>query len=130
MNKPIFTILLLLIFCSELDAQKLYGVVRDDNGSLLPYASIVIKGTSSGVTANNKADYSFFLPPGKYILVCQHVGYESIEKSVELSADMELNFTLHKQQLLLKELIIKSGEDNPAYEIIRQAIKKRNYYNN
>ena len=130
MNKSILLILLLSIFFSALNAQKIYGVVRDDNGNLLPYASIVIKGTSSGVTANNKADYSFSLPPGKYILVCQHVGYESIEMSVDLSADMELNFTLHKQQLLLKELIIKSGEENPAYEIIRQAIKKRTFYNN
>ncbi len=33
------------------------------------------------------------------------------------------------QGLTLDEVIIKKGED-PAYEIIRQAIKKRSYYNN
>ena len=42
--------------------------------------------------------------------------------------DAHLDFSLSIQELTLGEVIVKKGED-PAYEIIRQAIKKRSYYN-
>ena len=111
-------------------SQKIYGKIYNDNGDLLPFSSVTIKSTSSGVTANKKADYIFSLHPGKYTLVCQHIGYEAIEKNIELVDDMELNFILKPQILTMKELVITSGDENPAYEIIRQSIKKRNFYNN
>src|SRR5205085_5519228 len=41
--------------------------------------------------------------------------------------DIELNFILSMQEMTLGEVIIKNGED-PAYQIIRNAIKKRNYF--
>ncbi len=109
-------------------AQKVVGTIYNDKGDVLPYATITIKGTSMGVSANNKAKFSFTLPVGNHVLVCQHVGYESVEKSIQLADDLEVDFILSEQKLLMKEVIIKKGED-PAYEIIRQAIKKRPYYN-
>jgi hypothetical protein len=34
-------------------AQKIEGTVKDDDGNILPFASILVKGTTHGVTANN-----------------------------------------------------------------------------
>ena len=54
--------------------------------------------------------------------------YKSIEKKIEVSKDdVVLNFQLEEQQYTLETVIVKKGED-PAYEIIRNAIKKRGYY--
>lgn len=111
-------------------SQKIFGTIKDNKGNLLPYSSVTIKGSTTGVTANNLAQYSFSLKPGKYIVVCQHIGFESVEKSIDIQNDVALNFVMHEQQLLMKEVVIGNGLENPAYEIIRQAIKKRDYYNN
>lgn len=124
----IFAILVLLLINISAQSQKLYGTVFNDKGDLLPYSSITVKGTSTGASANNQGKYSFALPPGKYTLICQHIGYTSSEKTINFSGDMELVFILQEQKLVMKEVVVKSGAEDPAYEIIRQAIRKRNYY--
>ncbi|MFI5129578.1 MAG: DUF5686 and carboxypeptidase regulatory-like domain-containing protein, partial [Chitinophagales bacterium] len=110
-------------------AGRISGRITDDKGAPLAYASISIKGTSRGTNANSSGQYSITLSPGKYTLVCQYVGYRKEEKTITTDGeDQTVNFSLSIQQLTLSEVIVKKGED-PAYEIIRQAIKKRSYYN-
>ncbi len=111
-------------------AGKISGTVTDSQGKALPYASIMVKGTSNGTTTNSAGNYSIQLNPGKYILIAQYVGYGKVEKEVVVTTgDKQVDFVLAIQELTLGEVIVKKGED-PAYEIIRQAIKKRSYYNN
>jgi hypothetical protein len=123
-------LIVFFIFASiRSSAQKIYGTVFSDRGDLLPYASVTIKGTSTGTSANDKAKFSFPASPGSYTVICQHIGYKTQEKSITVKKeDAEITFILSPQQLEMTEVIVKSGED-PAYEIIRQAIKKRSFYN-
>jgi hypothetical protein len=119
-----------LFFASSAVAQKIYGTVYTDKGDLLPYASITVKGTSTGASANNKARFSFALQPGTYTIVCQHIGYTRQEKTVTIGTqDEEVAFILSQQKLELKEVVVKTGAEDPAYAIIRKAIKKRSFYN-
>jgi len=113
-------------FCST--AQKIHGTVFTSNGDLLPYASITVKGSSQGASANDKGRFSFYLPPGNYTLVCQHIGYTAVEKKIELKDDTELSFILPEQKLTLKEVVVGTGDEDPAYQIIRNAIRKRDFY--
>ncbi|MEO5984405.1 MAG: DUF5686 family protein, partial [Ferruginibacter sp.] len=64
-----------------------------------------------------------------YILLCQHIGYASMEKTIILTSDTLVHFRLNERKLILKEVVVTSGGEDPAYAIIRQAIKKREYYN-
>jgi hypothetical protein len=129
--KKTFLFFILLTLLSRGYSQNIYGVVYDEKDQPMPYASILIKGTTKGASANNRGEFSFNLPAGTYILVCQHVGYEKQELKVVLNhKDVEVNFKLYRQQLQLKEIVVKSGDEDPAYEIIRQAIKKRDFYYN
>ena len=123
-------LLVFFIFASiRSSAQKIYGTVFSDKGDLLPYASVTIKGTSLGTSANNKAKFSFSVAPGIYTVVCQHIGYKTQEKNITVkNEDAEVTFIIAAQQLDMTEVVVKSGED-AAYEIIRQAIKKRSFYN-
>ncbi|MFT3980710.1 MAG: DUF5686 and carboxypeptidase regulatory-like domain-containing protein [Ferruginibacter sp.] len=119
-----------LLLSFEGFSQKLYGTVFTQNGDLLPYSSITIKGTSIGASANDKARYSFTIAPGTYTVICQHIGFTTAEKKITVSGETELSFVLNEQKLQMEEVIVKSGGEDPAYEVIRQAIKKREYYNN
>ncbi len=130
MHKYILSVFFLFYLFNPLFSQKIYGTVYNTKGELLPFSSIIIKGTSSGVTANNKGVYEFNLQKGQHTLICQHIGYEAFEKSVDFKADLQVDFILKEQQLMMKEVVISSSAENPAYAIIRQAIKKRNYHNN
>lgn len=130
MKKTLLPLLFLLSFSLTSSAQKIYGTVFTANGDLLPYASITIKGTSTGASANNKAKFSFTVMPGTYTVVCQHVGFTRQEKTVIVNKqDEEVSFILSEQKLSLKEVVVKSGGEDPAYAIIRNAIKKREFYN-
>ena len=68
--------------------------------------------------------------PGSYTVVCQHIGFVRQEKTVVINkADEELTFILSGLKLNMKEVVVKKGGEDPAYAIIRQAIKKREIYN-
>ena len=120
--------LILSIFISPifLLANTIKGVVKDSKGNALPFSSILLKGSARGTTANSKGQYSLQIDAGNYVLVCQHVGYKTEEKNVAVTKnETEQNFVLEEQQYTLKEVVVKSGSEDPAYEIIRQTIKKR-----
>ena len=121
--------LFFLLATLHTSAQRITGTVKDDQGNILPFASILVKGTAMGVTANNHGEFSIALAPGKYVLDCRYVGYLSQEKEIILKNEIvKTNFTLSVQRLTLKEVVIQKGGEDPAYEIIRQAIKKRPEY--
>ena len=121
----------LFLFCHGAFAVKISGTVTDDKGNILPYASIFIKGSSIGTTSNNLGKYFLDLSPGNYTIVCQYVGYTRQEKKISVNTiAISLDFQLTVQQTSLKEVEVKPGGEDPAYEIIRHAIKKRKSYEN
>lgn len=109
-------------------AGKVHGHITDNKNQTLPFSSVTIKGTLQGTTANNEGNFSIQLAEGDYIFVVQHIGYKTIEKKVAVGKeDLLLNFELSEQQYELGNVVVKQGED-PAYAIIRNAIKKRRFY--
>ncbi len=127
--KAICIFIFFLGFFQNVFAAKISGVVTDNKGEFLPFASIMIKGTTQGVTANKDGNYLIELSPGSYTFICQHVGYAREEKQIIVAVEnIVLNFQLQLRELILSELVVVKGED-PACEIIRQAIKKRKFYN-
>jgi Family of unknown function (DUF5686)/CarboxypepD_reg-like domain len=112
-------------------ATRVTGIVRDDKGSPLAYASLTVRGTTKGVTAGGDGRYSIELAPGEYSLVCQYVGYTREEKRVRVGQDeMVVDFRLSLQQLSMAAVVVRPGGEDPAYAIIRHAIKKRKDYEN
>jgi Family of unknown function (DUF5686)/CarboxypepD_reg-like domain len=124
----IFLFSIVLLFAQQSTAQKIYGTVFTTKGDLLPYSSITIKGSTKGASANEKAKFSINVPEGDYTVVCQHLGYATIEKKVKVSGNTEITFTMEDQKLNLETVIISSNREDPAYEVIRNAIKKREFY--
>jgi len=122
----------LSVLCSTVvRAARVTGTVRDEKGNVLPYSSILVKGTTRGVTAGGDGRYSIELSPGEHTLVCQYVGYERQEKAVLVAeAGLVVDFRLSPRQLSMAEVVVRPGGEDPAYAIIRHAIKKRREYEN
>ncbi|MCO6496407.1 MAG: carboxypeptidase-like regulatory domain-containing protein [Chitinophagaceae bacterium] len=119
----------LLMTGNILLAQKIHGHVTDEDGKALPFATILVKGTKLGATANAEGFYTLNLMPGSYTIECRYVGYTTREKKTEIgSEDRTLNFTLSIQALQLDEVFITMSGEDPAYEIIRKAIRMRPVY--
>jgi len=132
--KPFRQIYFLLVFVcllgfQQVHATRIKGKVYTERSIILPFASILVKGTTTGTTANSEGEFYLDLTPGNYTLICQHVGYEKREREIQVGVEtLELNFVLREERLSLQEIIIKPGGEDPAYEIIRAAIKKRPFY--
>jgi hypothetical protein len=129
MNKLLLLINIFILFSSTTFAGKVNGRVVDEKNNPLPYASLFIKEISKGTTANQEGRYFFDLKPGNYTLIVQYVGYATLTKKIEVSNnDMQLDLQLQPQQLHLNDVVVRSGGEDPAYEIIRNAINKRESY--
>lgn len=128
--KKIFVIILILFYHSKIQAGIISGTItsKTDNKPL-PFSSILIKGTTKGATANNKGVYSIALAPGNYILVFQYIGFQTYEQKVTVSnLDQTIDIQLSLQEYDLKEVVVKSGGEDPAYNIIRKAIENRAFH--
>jgi hypothetical protein len=124
MRKAVLFIFSIVLFL-KVHGQKISGLVTDLAGNPLPYSSVTIKGKTGGTTANTEGQFSLKLSKGPCTIICQHVGYQTQEKEIILDEDdVALHFQLSPQRLTLAEVVVKKGED-PAYDIIRHAIKKR-----
>ncbi|HWB26645.1 MAG TPA: DUF5686 and carboxypeptidase regulatory-like domain-containing protein [Chitinophagaceae bacterium] len=129
MRKVTPLILLFLCFITNAFAARISGTITNTQGIALPYASIQIKSMGKGTSANNEGKYFIDLPAGTYTIQVQYVGYATQEKTITVgNAAMQLNFQLKEQQLTLSSVTVKAGGEDPAYEIIRNAIKKRKTY--
>ncbi|HVX49525.1 MAG TPA: DUF5686 and carboxypeptidase regulatory-like domain-containing protein [Chitinophagaceae bacterium] len=124
-------ILLLLGFINHAQSARISGAVTNTQGMPLAYASIQVKSSGKGTSANAEGKYFIDVPAGTYTLLVQYVGYAAQEKKVTVTnAPVTLNFQLQEQQLTLSGVTVKMGGEDPAYEIIRNAIKKRKSYLN
>jgi hypothetical protein len=124
----VITFLNFVAFYSFSQTYILSGKISDKNEAL-PFATILVNGTTIGTNSNINGLYTLRLPAGKYDIVYQYIGYSKKIEKVDLSSDKTLNIVLNTDGVSLKEVEVKAGED-PAYPIIRQAIKKRKYYLN
>lgn len=125
MSKPLL-LLFIAIISLQANAATISGTITQKDGTVLPFSSILVKGTTQGVSANGKGQYQLQLNPGEYTLVCQYIGYQSKEKKIQVGrTDIVVDFELEPQQYSLNEVVVKNTGEDPAYAIIRKAIETR-----
>ena len=119
-------------FCTPylLFAGVLKGKVTDEKGIPLPYATVYLQGTTVGVNANGKGDFELAVSPGLYKVVCQYVGYKQTSFNFTITGNetIEHTFILQDQSLEMNEVVITGPSEDPAYPIIRNAIKRRKFH--
>lgn len=107
-------------------AGVIHGKTLDEKHQPLAFSTITIKELNKKVVSNGDGEYTIELNPGKYTFICQHVGYTTETKEIHVHEnDQTHNFHLKPNELTLTEVIIKAGVEDPAYSIIRNAIRER-----
>lgn len=106
------------------------GTITDDAGKTIPFTSVYLKGTPKGTTANSEGRYDLKLAPGNYNLLFKAIGFKQESRAITITGQETLNISLHPETFELKDVTIRAGGEDPAYAIIRKAIKKRKTYLN
>lgn len=134
MKQPPYILLAFLclaFFQSHGQTSGVHGVIADERGSPLSYATIFVKQLGTGTTANEEGFYEIFLPAGKYEMVFQHLGRKSeVRLATVENGFTELNITLVPQEIMLQSVTVNADDEDPAYSIMRKAIAKANYHRN
>jgi hypothetical protein len=106
------------------------GSTVSTTGEILPFSTVYIKGTTNGTTSNSEGLFFLKTPPGAHTIVAQHVGYKVTEKQISLNEGQtaRFDFKLQEQALQLREVVVTAGDEDPAYRVIREAIKMRKFY--
>jgi len=126
--KYIFSTIIFL-FLSQISLAQLKGKITDSNGEPLPFASVYVQGTSNGTTSNGEGNYDLFLKKGTYKVVFQYVGFKQRIETVTIDNEsVTLNVELQSESIGLEEIVVRADAEDPAYPIIRKAMKKRKYY--
>ena len=129
--KPALVFLFYFLFIT-VNAQQLTvkGIVTDRNTNKpLSFANIRVFNSNLGSAANIVGEYELKIPKGAYKLIASFIGYYSDTLEVNLEQSLyDINFALLQTKVDLQEVVIKPGE-NPALEIIKKAIDKKNLRN-
>ena len=110
MKTKFFTILssflLVFAFGFSVQAQSISGTVTDDNGVPLPGATVLVEGTSNGVSTDFDGNYSISASSGD-TLVFSFVGYSN--QSVVVGSSATVNVSLQPDNALSEVVVTALG---------------------
>ncbi len=125
--------LILLVSSSWLSAQiNLSGIVKDQDNEAVVGANIIIKELGKGSSTNIDGEFNFNnLESGKYTIIASFIGMTSQTKSINLTANSEIEFQLEPNSNLVDEVVVtatRAGNKTPiAYtNITKKEINDRN----
>ena len=84
---------------------RIAGTVTDAEGQPLPGATIIVSGTSSGVTADNTGRFALAASEGQTLDV-SFIGYKN--KTVRVGAKTEIDIVLEPDDNLLQDVVLES----------------------
>lgn len=108
MKKALLFLTMLMVSGSLAYAQlrQVTGKVTGEDGSPIPYASIQIKGTTKGTTADQNGNYKIQVSE-KDVLLIRSVGYNTLEKPVGSSTSLPVILMLDSRSL--QEVVITTA---------------------
>ncbi|WP_040396961.1 TonB-dependent receptor [Cesiribacter andamanensis] len=111
MKKTGPVLIFLFLLALSLQAQQRYtvsGYIRDaDSGEELIGATVAVTGGGGlGATTNIYGYYALPLPAGTYTLRFQYLGYQTVERQLDLQADTRLTVALSPGEEQLQEVVI------------------------
>ncbi len=116
-------LLFLLLITQNLLAIGIKGKKKKKKGEVMPYASVLVKGTDIGTMANENGDYEIKLKTGSYDIIFQYIGYQSISKKIDIDENVQtLNITMKEVSIELGGVKVSNNNEDPALTIMRKTI--------
>ena len=128
--KTLFRLLMVFLLTAQvaLAQRTISGVVSDSDGIPLPGATVVIQGTSTGVTTDFDGNFSISADNGD-VLVVSFVGYEN--SLVTVGSGSTYNFSLQSDNELEEVVVtalgleVKKDEDVSSATLIKSEVIQR-----
>ncbi|WP_313804587.1 DUF5686 and carboxypeptidase regulatory-like domain-containing protein [Flavobacterium sp.] len=117
----------LTLLFSIITFSQIRGTITDKTGAPIPYATVMIENTYNGTSANDKGEYELSVKEkGNYTVIFQSLGYKTKKISNNIqNLPFTINATLEDESFTIAEVVIGPKTEDPAYAIIRSAIKNR-----
>lgn len=102
-----------------------HGVVRDEQGQSLPYATVMIKNTALGAVTDERGQFQIKgIPYGTYEVVVRSTGYEINQATISIKrAKTEHHFILKEGSQQLQEVEVQAERQSVLQERKPIAIK-------
>lgn len=134
MGKRIVFFLMLILFSLGAKSQNtiINGIVTDSiTGELLPYVSVILKGTTIGTTTDDEGKFSLSTSSPVNVLQVSYLGYEVKELKVNPGKNNNFKIRLVPSSITLSEVLIRpkkekySKKENPAVAFVKKVIEAR-----
>ncbi len=89
-------------------------------------ATIYVVELKSGTVTNSYGFYSITLPAGNYHIRYSYIGYNTVEKIINLTGNRELSIELKTQETSLDEVVIKGDADDANVRSSSMGVVKMN----
>jgi hypothetical protein len=112
MKRLILFLLISYNAASNLSAQvTIKGIIKDNKDKPVPGASIAIKDSYDGATADSSGRYSFkTTEKGKQVLVVSNIGFKTVEQPISIEgAAITLDITLKQEVTELTAVVLSAG---------------------
>ncbi len=127
------SLFLLFIFANQsLWAQEtiVEGKVTDaETADAVPFANVMFVGITAGAVTD--FDGKFKISTSKKVdsLTVSYVGYKTKTKVIEQGKTQTIDFQLFSDTEMMDEVVVMASSENPAWEILRQAVRNRKQNN-
>ncbi len=91
---------------SETSSSLIQGIVKDNEGQVMPGVNIVVKGTTTGTTTDNEGRFVIDARPSD-VLVFSFIGYKPRE--IEVGSRSALDIVMESDVEALKEVVVNAG---------------------
>lgn len=90
---------------------RLQGVVTNESGIPVPYATVYVDGTSHGVTTDAEGRYMIYVDAGDATIVASSLGYESDNREMTFYAGNTYNmdYTLRESATDIEEVVVSAS---------------------
>lgn len=90
---------------------RLQGVVTNESGIPVPYATVYVDGTSHGVTTDAEGRYMIYVDAGDATIVASSLGYESDNRDMTFYAGNTYNmdYTLRESATDIEEVVVSAS---------------------
>lgn len=120
---------LCFLFClfqfAKAQTYQLSGKISDNTGEVIPFTSVLVRNSNISVSANADGLYKLNLAKGTVVLIYKAIGFKTAEQTIEVNKDMVVDIILDSESYTLNDVIITPNAEDPAYGIMRKAIKNR-----
>lgn len=123
----------LSLMCVVATAQNISGRVIDSEGNPLSGASVFVKNSFLGTSTDSNGKFMLRVNPEKITIVFSFIGFEQIEKSLDLKNNIDLgDIVLKKSPYISDEITVRAtraDEKSPiTYSVLKATqIKERNF---